>query len=204
MAICSCINMLSCMYGHMQLHQHVVLLFSKQAFARFINKAIRSNRCIVMRSSSYKQIRNKQWKLRSVELTTEAAMRLRRPELHDNAPKKETTLQAPPSPRPHRSTVFTRSPIAERVATTMSSRGSWHPQASPSLAPKRWDKKKNRGRMDKKKNINLSRYWSFTWNICKQNRRREHHIPFHETEKKLMYIRTMICTTSNLDNQKCS
>jgi hypothetical protein len=66
-------------------------------------------------------------------------MRLRRPELHDNAPKKETTLQVPSSPRPQRSRVFTRNPNAERVAITMPSRGSRRPQASPSLAQKRWD-----------------------------------------------------------------
>jgi hypothetical protein len=106
---------------------------------RFINKAKRPNRYTVMRNSSYKQIKDKQQKLRSNELATEGAVSLGRPELHDNAPKEVTTQQAPPSPRPQRSRVFTRSSNVERVATTMPSRGSRHPQASPSLAPERWD-----------------------------------------------------------------
>jgi hypothetical protein len=38
---------------------------------RFINKANRPNRYKVMRDSSYKQIKNKQDKLRSIELATE-------------------------------------------------------------------------------------------------------------------------------------
>jgi hypothetical protein len=55
--------------------------------------------------TSRSKINNK--KLRSIKLATEDAKRLRRPRLHDNAPKKVTTQQAPPLPRPHRSRVFT-------------------------------------------------------------------------------------------------
>jgi hypothetical protein len=69
---------------------------------RFINKAKRPNRYIVMRRSSYKQIKDKQQKQRSIKLTTEAVRKLRKPELHDNAPKEVTTQQAPSSPRPQR------------------------------------------------------------------------------------------------------
>jgi hypothetical protein len=65
-------------------------------------------------------------------------MRLRRPGLHDNAPKKVTTSLPPPLPRPQWSRIFTRSPSEEREATSTPSRGSRHPQASPSMAPKRW------------------------------------------------------------------
>jgi hypothetical protein len=92
-----------------------------------------------MRNSSYKQIKGKQQKLRSIDLATEDTMRLRRPELHNDAPKEVMTQQAPSSPRPHRSRVFTRSPDAERITTTTPPRGSRRLQASPSLAPKRWD-----------------------------------------------------------------
>jgi hypothetical protein len=77
-----------------------------------------------MRNFSYKQIKDKQQKLRSNELATEVALSLGRPELHDNAPKEVTMQQAPPSLRPQRSRVFTRSSNVERVATTMPSRGS--------------------------------------------------------------------------------
>jgi hypothetical protein len=52
-------------------------------------------------------------------LATKDVMRLRKPELHNDASKKVMTQQAPPSPRPQRSRVFTRSPNAERVTTTM-------------------------------------------------------------------------------------
>jgi hypothetical protein len=38
--------------------------------------------------SSYKQIKNKQQKLRSIKLATEDAMRQRRPRFHDNAPRR--------------------------------------------------------------------------------------------------------------------
>jgi hypothetical protein len=51
-----------------------------------------------MRNSSYKQIKDKQQKLRSNELATEGALSLGRPELHDNAPKEATTQQAQASP----------------------------------------------------------------------------------------------------------
>jgi hypothetical protein len=43
-----------------------------------------------MRNSSYKQIKDKQQKLRSIELATEVAPSLERPELHNNAPKEVT------------------------------------------------------------------------------------------------------------------
>jgi hypothetical protein len=54
----------------------------------------------VLKNSSYKQIKEKQEKLRSIKLATKDIMRLRKPELHNNAPKKVMTQQAPPSPRP--------------------------------------------------------------------------------------------------------
>jgi hypothetical protein len=44
-----------------------------------------------MRNSSYKQIKDKQEKLRSIKLATKDVMRLRQPELHNNAPKKVMT-----------------------------------------------------------------------------------------------------------------
>jgi hypothetical protein len=44
--------------------------------------------------SSYKKIKNKQEKLRSIKLAAESAMRLRIPSLHDNAPKEVMTQQA--------------------------------------------------------------------------------------------------------------
>jgi hypothetical protein len=80
-----------------------------------------------MRRSSYKQIKDKQQKQRSIKLATEAVRKIRKLELHDNVPKEVTTQQAPPSPRPQRPRVFTRSLIAERVATTTLSRESRHP-----------------------------------------------------------------------------
>jgi hypothetical protein len=92
-----------------------------------------------MRRSSYKQIKDKQQKQRSIKLAIEAVRKLRKPKLHDNTPKEVTTQQASPSPRPQRPRVFTWSLIAERVATTMLSRESRHPQTLLSLAPKRWD-----------------------------------------------------------------
>jgi hypothetical protein len=106
---------------------------------RFINKAKWLNGYIVMRNSSYNRSKINKKKLKSIELATEDIMKLRRPELHNDAPKKVTTQQAPPPSRPQRSSVFTQSPNAERVTTTTSPRGSRHPQASPSLAPQRWD-----------------------------------------------------------------
>jgi hypothetical protein len=48
-----------------------VLLSRNRSSPRFINKAKRPNRCKVMRDSSYKQIKNKQEKLRSIVLATE-------------------------------------------------------------------------------------------------------------------------------------
>jgi hypothetical protein len=57
-----------------------------------------------MRNSSYKQIKDKQEKLRSIKLATKDVMR---PELHNDASKKVMTQKAPPSPRPQRSRVFT-------------------------------------------------------------------------------------------------
>jgi hypothetical protein len=101
--------------------------------------------------SSYKQIKDKQQKQKKHQ-ACEVDKKPRKPKLHDNAPNEVTTQQAPPSPRPQRSRVFTRSLIAERVATTTLSRESRHPQASPSLAPKRWD--------FSRKNLHHSRYLS--------------------------------------------
>jgi hypothetical protein len=42
-----------------------------------------------MRNSSYKQTKDKQKKLRSIKLATKDVMRLRKPELHNDARKKE-------------------------------------------------------------------------------------------------------------------
>jgi hypothetical protein len=105
-----------------------------------------------MRRTSYKTIKDKQQKQRSIKLVTEAVRKLRKPKLHDNAPKEVMTQQAPPSPRPQGPRVFTRSLIAERVATTTLSRESRHPQASPSFALKRCD--------FSQKNLHHSRYLS--------------------------------------------
>jgi hypothetical protein len=90
-----------------------------------------------MRRTSYKQIKDKQQKQRSIKLAAEAVRKLRKPKLCDNAPKEVMMQQAPPSPRPQGPRVFTRSLIAERVTTTTLSKESQHPQASLSLAPKR-------------------------------------------------------------------
>jgi hypothetical protein len=90
----------------------------------FTNKSKQINRNKVMMNSYYKQIIYKQEKLRRTELGTEDAVRLRRPELHNNAPKKVMTPHEPLLPRPHGSRVFTWSPNMERVATTTPSRGS--------------------------------------------------------------------------------
>jgi hypothetical protein len=92
----------------------------------FTNKSKQINRYKVMMNSYYKQLIYKQEKLRRTELGTEDAVRLRRPELHNNAPKKVMTPQEPLLPRPHGSRVFTWSPNMERVATTTPSRGSRH------------------------------------------------------------------------------
>jgi hypothetical protein len=75
---------------------------------------------IVMRRTSYKQIKDKQQKQRSIKLATEVVRKLRKPKLYDNAPKKVKTQQAPPLPRPQGPRVFTQSLIAERVATRRS------------------------------------------------------------------------------------
>jgi hypothetical protein len=77
-----------------------------------------------MRRSSYKQIKDKQKKQRSIKLATEAVRKIRKPKLHNNASKEVATQQAPSSPRLQRPRVFTRSLIAERVATTTLSRES--------------------------------------------------------------------------------
>jgi hypothetical protein len=73
-----------------------------------------------MRNSSYRQVKDKQQKLKQIiiKLATEGAEKLRRPELHGNAPKDVTTQKATPSPRP-RGSVFTWNPNAKRVSTTM-------------------------------------------------------------------------------------
>jgi hypothetical protein len=127
-----------------------------------------------MRRSSYKQIKDKQQKQKKHQACHRSRQETKKPKLHDNAPKEVTTQQAPPSPRPQRPRVFTQSLIAERVAATTLSKESQQPQASSSLAPKRWDfSRKNlhhRQYLSKLANPDLSFYHAI-WVLTTPRRR---------------------------------